>query len=85
MLLWVAICYSNSFPFLKSASKTAKKVRHRFYIAVLFTICSEILKSMESGDQKFKIPIIICVIGMGLDAIALVTFFVLMLYHLLFG
>ena len=36
-------------------------------------------------EQKFTIPIILCIIGLGLETIAIVTFYVLMMYHLLFG
>jgi len=40
---------------------------------------------MERRESKFIVPIILCAIGLGLDAVALITFFALMIYHLLFG
>lgn len=40
---------------------------------------------MESGDPNLKPAFIISIFCVGLAALALVTFFALMIYHLLFG
>ena len=40
---------------------------------------------MESDDPNLKPAFILSIFCVGLTALALITFFVLMIYHLLFG